>query len=137
MLANVKRSVRFDEVLRCFLLLAIIWQCAGSSLLHISLSLLRLAQVSTSAAVVDAPVAAPAAPALDWEAVAAELDSKSPLEIMDHALATFGDGIAIAFSVRGSGQAGQVTYCARGLGAVACTGQGGVPLGSGQRRRAL
>ncbi|GAB4818447.1 hypothetical protein N2152v2_005493 [Parachlorella kessleri] len=49
------------------------------------------------AAAVEAP-AAPAAPALDWEKVAAELDTKSPLEIMDHALATFGSDIGIAFS---------------------------------------
>jgi adenylyl-sulfate reductase (glutathione) len=34
----------------------------------------------------------------DWEAEAAKLEGKSPLEIMDHALATFGDEIAIAFS---------------------------------------
>ncbi|PSC67291.1 5 -adenylylsulfate reductase [Micractinium conductrix] len=45
------------------------------------------------ATAVDAPTAA-----VDWEAVAAELDTKSPLEIMDHALATFGSDIAIAFS---------------------------------------
>jgi adenylyl-sulfate reductase (glutathione) len=36
-------------------------------------------------------------PAIDW-VVAASLDAKSPLEIMDHALATFGDEVAIAFS---------------------------------------
>jgi adenylyl-sulfate reductase (glutathione) len=33
-----------------------------------------------------------------WEEVTKTLDNKSPLEIMDHALATFGDEIAIAFS---------------------------------------
>ena len=49
------------------------------------------------AAAVEAP--APAAPAaLDWEKVAADQDTKSPLEIMDHALATFGSDIGIAFS---------------------------------------
>eukprot|EP00891_Asterochloris_glomerata_P000917 jgi/Astpho2/917/e_gw1.00016.86.1_t len=35
---------------------------------------------------------------LDFDAIAAELNSKSPLEIMDHALKTFGDEIGIAFS---------------------------------------
>ncbi|KAL6762300.1 adenylylphosphosulfate reductase [Haematococcus lacustris] len=35
---------------------------------------------------------------LDWPKVASELDAKSPLEIMDHALATFGTDIGIAFS---------------------------------------
>lgn len=34
----------------------------------------------------------------DWEATARMLDSKSPLEIMDHALTTFGGDVAIAFS---------------------------------------
>lgn len=34
----------------------------------------------------------------DWPSVAAGLEDKSPLEIMDHALATFGDEIGIAFS---------------------------------------
>lgn len=46
----------------------------------------------THAAVVEAPATA------DWAALAAELDSKSPLEIMDNALKTFGSDIAIAFS---------------------------------------
>eukprot|EP00892_Ulva_mutabilis_P006785 jgi/Ulvmu1/4479/UM002_0204.1 len=48
-----------------------------------------------------AAVAAPApasAQSTDWESVAAGLEDKSPLEIMDHALATFGTEIAIAFS---------------------------------------
>lgn len=48
-----------------------------------------------------AAVAAPApasAESTDWESVAAGLEDKSPLEIMDHALATFGTEIAIAFS---------------------------------------
>lgn len=35
---------------------------------------------------------------VDWPAVAAELDSRSPLEIMDHALKTFGTEVGIAFS---------------------------------------
>ncbi|GMH45192.1 hypothetical protein BSKO_13149 [Bryopsis sp. KO-2023] len=35
---------------------------------------------------------------VDWEATAAELGSESPLMIMDHALKTFGDEIAIAWS---------------------------------------
>ncbi|KAK9865085.1 hypothetical protein WJX84_003630 [Apatococcus fuscideae] len=34
----------------------------------------------------------------DWPQLAQDLDSKSPLEIIDHALATFGDEVAIAFS---------------------------------------
>ncbi|PRW60889.1 transducin beta 3 isoform A [Chlorella sorokiniana] len=51
-------------------------------------------QQAVNAAAVEAPPAAQ----LDWEALAAEMDSKSPLEIMDHALATFGSDIAIAFS---------------------------------------
>jgi len=35
---------------------------------------------------------------MDWKAEAKSLDSKSPLDAMDHALKTFGDEIAIAFS---------------------------------------
>ncbi len=35
---------------------------------------------------------------VDWKATAEKLDLKSPLEIMDHALATFGTDVAIAFS---------------------------------------
>eukprot|EP00878_Enallax_costatus_P046485 GHUV01056526.1.p1 GENE.GHUV01056526.1~~GHUV01056526.1.p1 ORF type:complete len:123 (-),score=27.01 GHUV01056526.1:67-435(-) len=35
---------------------------------------------------------------VDWASVAKELDPKSPLEIMDHALKTFGTEIGIAFS---------------------------------------
>ena len=35
---------------------------------------------------------------MDWSTLAADMDEASPLEIMDHALATFGDEIAIAFS---------------------------------------
>ena len=50
-----------------------------------------------AAAAVAAPAPVSAAPT-DWEAVAAGLEDKSPLEIMDHALATFGTEIAIAFS---------------------------------------
>jgi hypothetical protein len=42
--------------------------------------------------------AAVAGAAVDWKKTAEELDAKSPLEIMDHALKTFGDEIAIAFS---------------------------------------
>ncbi|KAG2445592.1 hypothetical protein HXX76_000204 [Chlamydomonas incerta] len=34
----------------------------------------------------------------DWPGLAAEMDNKSPLEIMDHALKTFGNDVAIAFS---------------------------------------
>jgi adenylyl-sulfate reductase (glutathione) len=34
----------------------------------------------------------------DWEAIASTLEGKSPLEIMDHALETFGDEVGIAFS---------------------------------------
>ena len=41
---------------------------------------------------------APAALTLDWETIGKDLDLKSPLEIMDHALATFGTDIGIAFS---------------------------------------
>jgi adenylyl-sulfate reductase (glutathione) len=41
---------------------------------------------------------AAAPPALDWTALAKELDLKSPLEIMDHALSTFGSDVGIAFS---------------------------------------
>lgn len=37
-------------------------------------------------------------PAVDYEVLAAELDRASPLEIVDFALETFGDGIGIAFS---------------------------------------
>ncbi|CAG9462290.1 unnamed protein product [Pedinophyceae sp. YPF-701] len=43
-----------------------------------------------------AAIAAPAG--TSWEELAAGMDAKSPLEIMDHALKTFGDDIAIAFS---------------------------------------
>ena len=53
-------------------------------------------QVSAAATAVAAPAAPPVV--LDWEAAAAELDQRSPLEIMDHALATFGDEVGIAFS---------------------------------------
>ena len=35
---------------------------------------------------------------MDWKAEAKALESKSPLDAMDHALKTFGDEIAIAFS---------------------------------------
>ena len=35
---------------------------------------------------------------LDWKSLATNMDDLSPIEIMDHALATFGDEIAIAFS---------------------------------------
>merc|ERR1719453_2815895 len=35
---------------------------------------------------------------MDWSTLAADMDGASPIEIMDHALATFGDEIAIAFS---------------------------------------
>lgn len=45
-----------------------------------------------AAAAVDAP-----APAVDYEALAQELQGASPLEIMDRALAMFGSDIAIAF----------------------------------------
>jgi adenylyl-sulfate reductase (glutathione) len=34
----------------------------------------------------------------DWDTVASSLEGKSPLELMDHALETFGDNVAIAFS---------------------------------------
>lgn len=44
------------------------------------------------AAVVDKPKTE------SWEEVAEQLEKKSPLEIMDHALSTFGTEIAIAFS---------------------------------------
>ena len=37
-------------------------------------------------------------PAVDYDALAAKLDRASPLEIVDFALETFGDGIGIAFS---------------------------------------
>ncbi|KAL4853877.1 5'-adenylylsulfate reductase 3 [Chlorella vulgaris] len=53
-------------------------------------------QQVNAAAAVEAPPAA--ASTVDWAGAAAELDSKSPLEIMDHALATFGSDVAIAFS---------------------------------------
>eukprot|EP00884_Botryococcus_braunii_P009734 jgi/Botrbrau1/18762/Bobra.0386s0084.1 len=39
-----------------------------------------------------------AKPEVDYESLAAELDMKSPLEIMDQALSAFGSDIAIAFS---------------------------------------
>lgn len=51
-----------------------------------------VSKLQVNAAAVEAPAA------VDWEKTAAELDLKSPLEIMDHALATFGNEIAIAFS---------------------------------------
>lgn len=52
---------------------------------------------SVAAAAVAAPAPA-STESTNWESVAADLEGKSPLEIMDHALATFGDEIAIAFS---------------------------------------
>jgi adenylyl-sulfate reductase (glutathione) len=52
-----------------------------------------------NAAVVEAPSKpVEAAASIDFDQVAVELDQKSPLEIMDHALKTFGDEIGIAFS---------------------------------------
>lgn len=42
--------------------------------------------------------AAAATGTIDFDAVGVEMDKKSPLEIMDYALATFGDEIGIAFS---------------------------------------
>nr|AAC26855.2 5'-adenylylsulfate reductase [Ulva intestinalis] len=53
------------------------------------------APVRAAAAAVAAPEGAKAT---DWAAETKELNNKSPLEIMDHALATFGDEVAIAFS---------------------------------------
>lgn len=50
----------------------------------------RVSQQHVNAAAVAAEV--------DWKHVAQELDQKSPLEIMDHALKTFGSDVAIAFS---------------------------------------
>eukprot|EP00887_Chlorella_sp_A99_P007423 scaffold2.g7423.t1 len=52
-------------------------------------------EVAAAAAAVEAPAVAQA---VDWEALAADLDQKSPLEIIDHALAAFGSDVAIAFS---------------------------------------
>ncbi|CAL8460549.1 g78 [Coccomyxa elongata] len=46
----------------------------------------------------DVATAAPGVPEIDVNALAEDLDKKSPLEIMDHALATFGSDAAIAFS---------------------------------------
>mmetsp|Transcript_31383 Transcript_31383/g.80089 ORF Transcript_31383/g.80089 Transcript_31383/m.80089 type:complete len:416 (-) Transcript_31383:289-1536(-) len=43
-------------------------------------------------------VNAAAVSTMNWEQLAKELDPKSPLEIMDHALKTFGSDIGIAFS---------------------------------------
>lgn len=51
-----------------------------------------VAEDAAAAAAVDAP-----APAVDYEALAQELQGASPLEIMDRALAMFGSDIAIAF----------------------------------------
>lgn len=45
-----------------------------------------------------APLNATATKETDWVAVAKEYDAKSPLQIIDHALKTFGDEVAIAFS---------------------------------------
>ena len=50
---------------------------------------------AASAAPVADEVAAPAA--VDYEALARELEGASPLEVMDRALAMFGSEIAIAF----------------------------------------
>ncbi|KAK9865032.1 hypothetical protein WJX84_003919 [Apatococcus fuscideae] len=56
-------------------------------------------QVTSATATIDKPqtAAAPAA-SLDWSQLAQQMDSQSPLQIIDHALATFGDEVAIAFS---------------------------------------
>jgi adenylyl-sulfate reductase (glutathione) len=58
--------------------------------------------VSASAAAAAAPVApvadeAAAPAAVDYEALARELEGASPLQVMDRALAMFGSEIAIAF----------------------------------------
>lgn len=44
------------------------------------------------------PINAAVVEKVDWAASAKELDAKSPIEIMDHALKTFGSDIGIAFS---------------------------------------
>jgi hypothetical protein len=44
------------------------------------------------------PSLSPQQPAVDYDALATKLDRASPLEIVDFALETFGDGIGIAFS---------------------------------------
>jgi len=68
---------------------------------------LRAAEPARQPVAASAAAAAPAAPmadeaaaalaAVDYEALARELDGASPLEIMDRALAMFGSEIAIAF----------------------------------------
>nr|AAW63052.1 adenosine 5'-phosphosulfate reductase 2 [Zea mays] len=68
---------------------------------------LRAAEPARQPVAASAAAAAPAAPvadeaaalaAVDYEALARELEGASPLEIMDRALAMFGSEIAIAFS---------------------------------------
>lgn len=59
----------------------------------------RSVQPQIRSVVASAVASAPASvETTDWESVAVGLEGKSPLEIMDHALATFGNEIAIAFS---------------------------------------
>lgn len=67
---------------------------------------LRAAEPARQPVAASAAAAAPAAPvadeaaalaAVDYEALARELEGASPLEIMDRALAMFGSEIAIAF----------------------------------------
>lgn len=56
------------------------------------------ARVQRIRPVVRAQATAAPSKTTNWEAIAKEYDPKSPLEIMDHALKTFGSDIAIAFS---------------------------------------
>lgn len=56
-----------------------------------------VAASAAAAAAPAAPVADEAVAAVDYEALARELEGASPLEIMDRALAMFGSEIAIAF----------------------------------------
>jgi adenylyl-sulfate reductase (glutathione) len=63
---------------------------------------LRAAEPARRPVAASAAAAPPAAPvadeaAVDYEALARELEGASPLEIMDRALAMFGSEIAIAF----------------------------------------
>lgn len=66
---------------------------------NVTSSASRCTRVRASVRAAAAAVAPPeGAQETDWSAVTQDLNNKSPLEIMDHALATFGDEVAIAFS---------------------------------------
>lgn len=71
---------------------------------------------------------------VDWKKTAEELDAKSPLEVMDHALKTFGSDIGIAFS--GAEDVALIEYAhltGRPYRVFRCGRRGARPAGPGAR----